>query len=204
MKRTLMALVAGVMFVLVLSPSAQAAPTCASQVVTTGFSCSLGALTFNFELVSLGGGAMSINLETPTTGISGNDYTLDFQVTNMVPPGGDFHLIYEVTGPSIFGVDNSFGLSINPTGNSISEQVCSNDPTLGPCNQIGSLINTTGALMFSTPFTPRTAIWINKDVTDNGFSEFTDSVLSPEPATALLLGSALLGLGVLGRKKFRG
>jgi hypothetical protein len=208
MKRTLMALLAGVVFVLLLSPSAQAAPTCVNQAVTVGFSCSLGAVTFTFEVVSLGGSATAIQLETPSTGIFGNDYNLDFQITAAVPPTGDFHIVYEVTGGSFTQVDNSFGRSLF-TGSSINETVCAVDPEagLGGCsaaNTLAFLGNTTGALEFSTPFAPHSTIWIDKDVTDNGFSSFSDSVVSPEPATALLLGSALLGLGVLGRRKFRG
>jgi hypothetical protein len=190
--------------------SAMAAP-CASQIVTGGMSCTLGDLTFTFEPVNFSGtntGSDQISLETPPTGVLGNIDTLGFQVLATYPV--DIHLIYEVqsTSTDIIALDSTFTPAPGPPAPQINESACGSDPALnqGACTPLlVNVINTTGSETLSGTFGPVSKLWVDKDITDPGFSSFTDSIeetsSAPEPGTGLLLGAALCGLGLVGRKR---
>ncbi len=181
----------------------------AGQSVATGFGCSLGDLTFTFELVSFLPAGQTLALEPPT-GTSGGTATLAFQLLTTANPV-DVHLVYEITSTSadITGIDNSFTFV---TGGQIMETACSVDPQLpannGSCptaDILGSILNTTGGTQFSNSFGPVSTIWIDKDVTDTGFSSFSDSVeetgVTPEPSSIALFGTGLLAAaGALRRR----
>jgi hypothetical protein len=182
-------------------------PICGSpsgQSVAVGLSCTLGGLTFTFEEVAFTGvnsGADALALATPPTSASTPGVVvLGFTVLATYP--ADIELVYEVTGGNITAIDSTFG---PPDTGEIFESACANDPTKVPpgCGTpLATVTNTTGAFTISPTFGPVSQIWIDKDITDNGFSTFTDSVETsvPEPSSLWLLGSALSGLAVLARK----
>ena len=178
-----------------------AAQACANQAVVTGFSCSLGNLTFSFESVGITNTG-SLFLLTPFSGVynNGTDTVLEFQYSGALP--ADFNLTYEVStndgSSTISAVDSSFPTPANGGGD-ITENVCGQDPAVnaGSCQpNLVSVDNNTGVLTFSKSFGPVSQMWVVKDVTDPspGFSNFTDSVVTtPEPASE----AAVLGLGLV-------
>jgi PEP-CTERM motif len=189
------------------------ADTCSTQSVVTGFSCSLGDLTFTFEEVSgiPSGSFVDLALEAPT-GVIGNLTSLVFQVAASSFPI-DLHLIYEVTSTSasITALDSTFNPVVTnpPTSGQIAETACSSDPMLteGSCpsaNILGTGLNTTGGQTFTTPFDPQSTLWVDKDVEDNGFSSFSDSIeqtATPEPSSIALFGTGMLAAaGVIRRR----
>jgi hypothetical protein len=202
---------------LAFSITASATP-CANQNVTAGLVCTLQApsapeLTFTFEAVNFSGpnsSLDSISFETPTTGVTlGSDisYTLDFQVVATYPV--DIHLIYGVasTAKDIVALDSSFTPASGPPPPQINESACGSDPvTNPPCNPVlANVINSTGSETFTAAFGAVQQLWVDKDITDPGFSSFTDSVEIPEgrsgpppvpePASLSLFGCSLLGFG---------
>jgi PEP-CTERM motif len=185
---------------------AKADPICtAGNPVATGFGCSLGDLTFTFDVVSFLPPGSTLGLEPPT-GISGGVATLAFQLLQTANPV-DVHLVYEVTSTSadILGINNSFTFL---TGGQIMETACSVNPELtnGSCptaDILGSILNTTGGTESDTFTSPVSTMWIDKDVTDTGFSSFSDSVeeVTPEPSSIALFGTGLLAAaGALRRR----
>jgi hypothetical protein len=181
----------------------------ANVAVVTGTVCSLGSLTFTFEAVTFVPGADNpkLDLVTPFTGVSGDDYNLFFQYLGDVPQ--DINLTYEVasTSDNIIQVDSSY---MAPSNNippaSIVEDVCSVDPALhgGECpngDLLASYTNSTGGITYSTTFGPDSTVWITKDITDPGFTSFTDSVVAtPEPSSLGLLLLAGFGIAAASRK----
>jgi len=171
--------------------------------------CTLGALTFTWEELSYDPSAGTLNLITPFTGVTGGDYSLDFQFNGA--NADDVLMTYEVssTSDNISQVDSSFQ-GIVTTGASILEQVCGVDPALhgGACPTVDVLAtysNLTGGLTFSSTFGPESNIWITKDIQVGtpSISTFTDSVVAtPEPSSIGLLLMAGFGI-VAASRKFR-
>jgi hypothetical protein len=183
--------------------------TCANQDVTTSLVCTLGGLTFTFEEVKFTGtGSASdlLDLSTPPTAATPGLALLGFTVLATYP--ADIELVYKVSSPTanITQIASSFGPP-QPSGSSIFESACANDPTVIPpgCGvpPLATVTNTTGAYTVSPTFGPVSTIYVDKDITDGGFSTFTDAVYDPavpEPMTLSLLGG---GLAVLGMLRFR-
>lgn len=190
---------------------AKADTMCTNQAVVAGMSCSLGNLTFTFESVSglPAGSLISLGLESPPTGILGDLTVLGFQVLGNFPT--DIHLIYEVqsTAATITSIDSSFNpVAGNPPPHGqIAETACGTDPlsTEGTCQDVlGTALNTTGLITFTNSFGPVSTLWIDKDITDNGFSSFTDSIeqtATPEPSSIALFGTGMLAAAGMIRRR---
>jgi hypothetical protein len=181
-------------------PAVAGPATCGGgEVVVTGTVCSLGDLTFTFDLVSFAPGSPSdvLQLTTPYTGISGDDYVLDFQDGPSVT---DLQVDYTVTSTStnIIGVDNSYG----PTGlaQSLVEDVYASEVDGAGSDLLATVNNTTGDLTFASLPSAVSSVYIEKDFT-NPSSVFTDSIVAtPEPSSFGLLLIAAFGIAAASRK----
>ena len=178
-----------------------------ANVLTPGFSCSLGPLYFsNFTATQSGLGEAPIiwlgtGVSGNLTGFSANVANLYFN-TNFNDTVSTLRIIgfsFQVSGP-VDMVDGWLGGSGN---RSISEWVClqqgcSEQDAIAALNLTQA--NTTG----STGFELVNGIWVSKTMTVNvgaGLSHFSQSFHTiPEPLAMVLVGSGLLGLGLLRRR----
>jgi hypothetical protein len=182
------------------------ADTCAAQTVMSGLTCTVGDLTFAFSSVSYNPIDPPQSLTIATTSSIGGVTTLMFQLLSGTPV--DVDIAYEVSSSSdhIVGLDSSFSQGAGSPAGSIVETACAINPVEGcPSNDLLANYTNNGGIANSAPFGPVGAVWINKDVTDNGFSEFTDSVeettVTPEPSSIALFGTGLLAAaGALRRR----
>ena len=221
MKRILL----GILSVVLLSSAAGAA-TCGSVAgqaifnsgVNQGFSCSIGGLTFsNFGFVNAGNDAQpSVFFIGATVDAAGS---VNFSFNPFMAVGGGFQA-QDIEFTFAVSTDHSIpfvGLFLNGAFGTVTEQMCSSSPTVpGSCDAGTALTPTNGLHNASTlpnqvvTLSPAATgtFYVTKDIQLNApsgqvgaISNITESFDIPEPTTLFLLGSGLLGFGIIRRRK---
>ena len=187
--------------------------------LTPSFSCSINALTFgawSYASATVPSTAIEVTPIT-TLGYEGFNFNTLWTVNNTTGGGlmtEDSTIGFTAAGPGITDLELSFNGSFTGTGSAnVSETYCFNHPVAGcasgPSNG-GQIQVTNPPPTFSDVvfFSPQTSISVLKDIgvsTGSGFgsasiSQVTNQFSSPEPLSFVLLGSGLLGLGLLRKR----
>jgi len=182
-----------------------AAPLCTGllgqDVLVGGFSCQVSGLVFSNFSASNAGGVPNPSVILSGAGQQAGTIFLQFN-PNLVNPPQDMYFRFKVTGYHI-GAD----LHVGGAGASINEVVCGVPFVNDWCTQQNILANLTansgGSAAAYYPG-PANVAYVFKDINVSGanghLTNFNETFIVPEPVTLLLIGSGLVGLGLLRRR----
>jgi hypothetical protein len=187
-----------------------------------GFTCTSGNLTFsafgytssaNPAGIAIPASGLTVSPQT-TTGNEGFQFAGGWNVGTQAGGVASFQdsvVSFTVSAGGITDLHLFFNGSFTGTGSSsVVESYCLNHVLAGcPAGSSGSISVTNPAPVFNSVvfFAPVTSVSVSKDIhVDSGtngtasISQVINTFSTPEPLTFVLLGSGLLGLGLVRRK----
>ncbi|HET9400036.1 MAG TPA: PEP-CTERM sorting domain-containing protein [Candidatus Acidoferrales bacterium] len=210
----------GILAVMVLGfasvSHAAACPTASLSTYLSSFgfppgtgSCTVGTLTFtDFIFTPSGTGVPDASSIMVTPNGSTLAFTFNGSWTASGTSSGDTTIQFSVIGGGITGITAQVqaGSCTSPGTFGLSENVFAGVNSLSnPLGNLGIVCSNAAA---SVSFAPQTSITIVKDLGVHGnitgsaqVSQFTDAIGTPEPASVMMLGTGLLGLAGIFRRK---